>query len=59
MFRFEKRIYIPLPEPAARKAIFKLHMGDTPSSLNDQDYHLLAERTEGYYHQNFPDSKRI
>lgn len=46
--RFEKRIYIPLPETAARKEIFKLHMGTTPSTLTEQDYRVLAEKTEGY-----------
>uniref|UniRef100_A0A915KKZ3 Vesicle-fusing ATPase n=1 Tax=Romanomermis culicivorax TaxID=13658 RepID=A0A915KKZ3_ROMCU len=45
---FEKRIYIPLPELSARKEIFKLHMGTTPCSLNEQDYRVLAEKTEGY-----------
>jgi len=46
--RFEKRVYIPLPEKQARKILFKLHLGDTPSSLTEQDFELLAEHTEGY-----------
>ena len=33
--RFEKRIYIPLPEPEARAIMFKLHLGDTANSLTD------------------------
>ncbi|KFP85619.1 Vacuolar protein sorting-associated protein 4A, partial [Acanthisitta chloris] len=33
--RFEKRIYIPLPEEAARAQMFRLHLGNTPHSLTD------------------------
>uniref|UniRef100_A0A183J4L7 VPS4A protein n=1 Tax=Soboliphyme baturini TaxID=241478 RepID=A0A183J4L7_9BILA len=46
--RFEKRIYIPLPEKAARKEIFKIHILNTPHSLTEQDFRILAEKTEGY-----------
>ncbi|PWN41144.1 putative VPS4-vacuolar sorting protein [Ceraceosorus guamensis] len=46
--RFEKRIYIPLPEVEARKRMFELQVGTTPSKLTSQDYRGLAERTEGY-----------
>jgi len=46
--RFEKRIYIPLPEENARVKMFKLHMGATPCSLNDHDYRELAASTDGY-----------
>lgn len=46
--RFEKRIYIPLPEKEARKKMFKLHIGDTPNLLTDDEYGILAEHTEGY-----------
>ena len=31
--RFEKRVYIPLPEDYARSFMFKLHMGDTKNNL--------------------------
>ena len=31
--RFDKRIYIPLPEAPARANMFKIHLGDTPHSL--------------------------
>ncbi|CAN0511041.1 unnamed protein product, partial [Discosporangium mesarthrocarpum] len=31
--RFEKRIYIPLPEAPARAVMFKLHLGDTSNTL--------------------------
>ncbi|KAG8937243.1 Vacuolar protein sorting-associated protein 4 [Tulasnella sp. 419] len=46
--RFEKRIYIPLPGPEARKRMFELHIGNTPCELSPQDYRLLAQKTEGY-----------
>ncbi|NXS55885.1 VPS4A protein, partial [Brachypteracias leptosomus] len=46
--RFEKRIYIPLPEEAARAQMFKLHLGNTPHSLTDSDIQQLARKTEGY-----------
>lgn len=46
--RFEKRIYIPLPEAPARHTMFKLHMGDTPTTLIEKDYKYLAEQTKGY-----------
>ena len=45
--RFEKRIYIPLPDVTARKAMFKLHLGNTPNSLVEQDYNELAQKAEG------------
>lgn len=31
--RFDKRIYIPLPEESARAHMFKIHLGDTPHNL--------------------------
>lgn len=34
--RFEKRIYIPLPEPEARSIMFKLHLGDTANTLKEE-----------------------
>ncbi|KAJ2454090.1 Vacuolar protein sorting-associated protein 4B [Coemansia sp. RSA 2336] len=46
--RFEKRIYIPLPDLAARARMFQLHIGNTPCTLTQRDYRMLAERTEGY-----------
>ncbi|ETV96077.1 hypothetical protein H310_10718 [Aphanomyces invadans] len=45
--RFEKRIYIPLPEVEARKVMLKIHLGDTPHSLNDDDFTTLATKAEG------------
>lgn len=46
--RFEKRIYIPLPEEHARLVMFKLHLGNTPTQLTEEDLKILAKKTEGY-----------
>ena len=46
--RFEKRIYIPLPEAPARCTMFKLSMGSTQTSITDADYNVLASKTDGY-----------
>lgn len=46
--RFEKRIYIPLPDEPARVVMFKLHIGSTPHTLTEQDIRVLAAKTEGY-----------
>jgi len=46
--RFDKRIYIPLPEEGARYTMFKLHLGDTPCQLTSNDFRELAQLTEGY-----------
>lgn len=45
--RFEKRIYIPLPEKNARTEIFKIHIGNTPNSLTDGDYRTMGAEAEG------------
>jgi len=46
--RFEKRIYIALPDAPARLAMFKLSLGDTPYILNEDDFKKLAKEAEGY-----------
>ena len=46
--RFEKRIYIPLPELPARARMFELHIGDTPNTLKSADVRTLAEKTDGF-----------
>jgi len=46
--RFEKRVYIPLPDLHARATMIKLHIGNTPHSLSDRDFETLAARTEGF-----------
>lgn len=45
--RFEKRVYIPLPEPPAREILFKVSIGATPNSLKPENFKSLAARTEG------------
>lgn len=47
-YRFEKRIYIPLPEQPARSTMFKLHLGSTPNSLNEADFIALGKNSDGY-----------
>ncbi|EJU00906.1 AAA-domain-containing protein [Dacryopinax primogenitus] len=46
--RFERRIYIPLPGPEARRRMFELNIGTTPNVLVKDDYRTLAEKTTGY-----------
>ncbi|PWZ11549.1 Protein SUPPRESSOR OF K(+) TRANSPORT GROWTH DEFECT 1 [Zea mays] len=46
--RFDKRIYIPLPDTKARQHMFKVHLGDTPHSLTESDFESLARRTDGF-----------
>ena len=45
--RFEKRIYIPLPEIQARRRMFELNIGSTPHGLTPADFTSLAEQTDG------------
>jgi len=46
--RFEKRIYIPLPDKEARKQIFKLNLEKRGFKIHGITYDELAELTEGY-----------
>jgi vacuolar protein-sorting-associated protein 4 len=46
--RFEKRIYISLPEAEARGYMAKIHLGDTPSTMTPAQFEELGEKTEGY-----------
>ncbi|XP_055913508.1 vacuolar protein sorting-associated protein 4 [Eupeodes corollae] len=46
--RFEKRIYIPLPEDHARLVMFKIHLGNTTHVLTEDDLKVLASKTDGY-----------
>jgi len=46
--RFTKRVYIPLPDKDARKQIFRIHVGDSHNMLNDNDYEILAQKTNGF-----------
>lgn len=45
--RFEKRVYIPLPEGEARTFMVKLHLGDTPNTLREKDFEKIGAITSG------------
>ncbi|KAL9982171.1 hypothetical protein ACROYT_G010982 [Oculina patagonica] len=46
--RFQKRIYIPLPDKEARITLIKMHLAATPASLTTEDWCVLGQRTEGF-----------
>ncbi|CAH8669614.1 unnamed protein product [Heterobilharzia americana] len=46
--RFEKRIYIPLPETGERITMFKCNLGNTSHSLLEKDFMELGARSAGY-----------
>lgn len=46
--RFERRIYIALPDLEARKRMFELNIGTVPCECSQQDLRVLAEMTDGY-----------
>jgi len=46
--RFERRIFIPLPDVQCRKRMFQLSVGETPHNITESDFQSLAERTEGF-----------
>ena len=46
--RFERRIYIPLPEIEARRRMIELSIGSTPNQLTPVHLGLLATKTEGF-----------
>lgn len=45
--RFQKRIYVPLPEEEARIKLIEMHLAGTPSSLSTEDWCLLGQKTKG------------
>jgi katanin p60 ATPase-containing subunit A1 len=45
--RLEKRVYIPLPTPGARKSLFEINLKGISLSP-DINFDLLVEKTEGY-----------
>jgi vacuolar protein-sorting-associated protein 4 len=45
--RFEKRVYIPLPEAESRTFMVKLQLGDTPNNLREEDFEMLGRVSEG------------
>jgi vacuolar protein-sorting-associated protein 4 len=60
--RFERRIYIPLPGPEARRRMFELNIGTTPNVLEKGDYRVLADKTNGYassFLNPLPDTDRL
>lgn len=47
--RFQKRIYVPLPDKEARSVMFRKGLGtDIPHTLDEADFKLLGETTDGY-----------
>lgn len=46
--RMERRVYIPLPEEHARSGMFKIHLGNTPHNLTENDFNELGTATKGY-----------
>lgn len=46
--RFEKRIYIGLPEAYARSRMVEIHLGGTPHELSAQQFKELGDKTDLY-----------
>ena len=46
--RFQRRVHISLPDVNARTTMFKIAIGETPTSLKNDDYRELAKLAEGY-----------
>ncbi|EDR29570.1 vacuolar protein sorting-associating protein 4A, putative [Entamoeba dispar SAW760] len=46
--RFEKRIYIGLPDASARAKMIKWNLGKLPNQLTDNDFKILGEQTDLY-----------
>lgn len=46
--RFQRRVHISLPDVSARTTMFKLAVGETPTTLKSDDYRELAKLAEGY-----------
>lgn len=44
--RFEKRIYIPLPDMAARSYMTRLNLGDTPNSMQPHNFDEVTPKHE-------------
>jgi len=45
--RFEKRVYIPLPEKEARTVMVQLNLGDTENTITEEELEKLGAITEG------------
>lgn len=46
--RFQKRIYIPLPDEEARKVMLQIHFGKEGHELTNSDFGVLASQTDMY-----------
>ncbi|XP_065064537.1 vacuolar protein sorting-associated protein 4A-like [Rhopilema esculentum] len=46
--RFQKRIYIPLPDKSTRKELFHIHLKSVPFQITNQEWTKLLEQSEGY-----------
>lgn len=46
--RFEKRVYIPLPDQFARTTMFRLHLGDTSHDITQDQFEILGAMSEGF-----------
>nr|POF00663.1 protein suppressor of k(+) transport growth defect 1 [Quercus suber] len=46
--RFDKRIYVHLPDKEARKHIFKVQIGKTLKTISEKEFDKLANNTEGF-----------
>ena len=46
--RFEKKVYVPLPDLPARSGIFKIHTAGINMALTEEDFIELGVRSEGY-----------
>jgi len=46
--RFEKKVYVPLPDLTARIGIFKIHTAGINMTMTEEDFIELGVRSEGY-----------
>jgi len=46
--RFQAKIYIPLPDVDARRALFNIVLGERRKDLTDQEVEFLVDRTNGF-----------
>jgi len=46
--RFERRIYISLPDEYSRKEIIRHHLGKTPHSMSEEDLEIMGKDTDGF-----------
>lgn len=46
--RFEKRIFVPLPDFESRKALIKLNINESTSCLNENEIDQISKLTDGY-----------